>query len=346
MNLAQGKIAVPTQAIKNADLVMQLLEQVSTKDVVINFLKKKSLHHSGTWLELREKRILPAIESGKVSLPELIELLSEAEETGRQHVFLYQLPEILFKGDFSVANLKAKVQSSKFSSLVDEPVILDKPDNLTLNQINFTSQAVTFKAISTRVSYGPSNDRIENGKLIKEYDIQKTRAVSLLKIHENGLCEVRISSKSSSVGYGEDIREFLRLLNSIFDWEKITAYPVNLAKAKSNIWDQRESLREQVRFSDATLTNGLSVLRAATGTREADLLDDEQVSGTVKTFVGDNVCCDSNNIFLRPMQGQSSPTKEIHILMTGEINEVIMTTSCSTADYEYSIGKILAWNND
>ena len=72
------------------ELLFSLLESATSIDVVSSLLKAKGLHYSGTWQELRDKRLTPALESGALSFEELLELLRTGEEHGRQHVFFYQ----------------------------------------------------------------------------------------------------------------------------------------------------------------------------------------------------------------------------------------------------------------
>jgi hypothetical protein len=82
--------SVPQATLEKAALVMQLLPCVTSLSVVSEFLKSKGVPHSaGSWEEMHEKRIVPSLHSKKITLPELIHLLGEAEEFGRCHVFLY-----------------------------------------------------------------------------------------------------------------------------------------------------------------------------------------------------------------------------------------------------------------
>lgn len=343
MNIAQGKIELENSR-KQVKLIMSLLEKTTTKEVVCDFLKAKGLNFSGTWSDLLEKRILPAFLEKKISLQELTSLLSSAEETGRQHILLYQLPANVLK-EFSREEIERKVQLTEFHQLLSSPKIIDKPDALTVSDIRWDADSLVIKAISKRTRHVPLGEKVEDNRLIKEYRIEESRAISLLKVHSDGLCEVRISSKSSSSSYSEEVLDFLRSLKPILSWEKIISFPLNLQKAKSTLWENRNDLAGIVRFSDATLNNGRSIMRVASGDRDDDLLQDELVANSVEQFSGSNVYCDTNNVFFQTIVGQIIPSKEIHVLMSGEFNEFVVTASCGLKDYNYVLRKILGFNN-
>lgn len=343
MNIAEGKIELENSR-KQVRLIVSLLEKTTTKEVVCDFLKAKGLSFSGTWSDILEKRILPAFAENKVSLQELINLLSGAEETGRQHILLYQLPANVLK-ELSREEIEQKVRHTEFNSLLSNPKVIDKPDQLTVSDIRWDSGSLVVKAISKRTRHIPLGEKIEDNRLIKEYQIEESRAISLLKVHSDGLCEVRISSKSTASRYSEEVLDFLRALRPFISWERITSFPLNLQNAKSTLWENRKDLSGVVRFSDATLHNGRSTMRVASGDREDDLLQDELVANSVEQFSGDSVYCDTNNVFFQTVEGQKTPSKEIHVLMSGELNEFVVTASCGQRDYDYVLRKILGFND-
>jgi hypothetical protein len=57
------------------------METVTSLSVVGEFLKSKELHHSaGSWQDLLDKRIIPALRAQQITLKELNQLLAEVEE--------------------------------------------------------------------------------------------------------------------------------------------------------------------------------------------------------------------------------------------------------------------------
>lgn len=331
--------------IEELTLVVKLLEKSTTKEVVQDFLKSRNVSHSGTWSDLLDKRIIPAAKEGNFDVSELYGLLAAAEECGRQHVFLYKLPKKIIS-KFSREDLEPIVKKSDFSSLLDKPIVVDTPSELTICDIRWDGTTFVIKGIDQRVSYRSLGNTVTDAKLIKEYSIERSRAVYVLKVHQDGLCEVRVSSNSNSSDYEDEIRKFLRETRSLFAESNILNYPLNLQGAKSRMWERRLSLIDSIRFSDATLRNGQSTLRAASGSRDADLLTDAKVVKSVEEFSGDDVYCDSNNVFFKPLKDKEIPSKEIHVYMTGEFNEFVISAACNHNDYLYVLNRMLEFNNE
>lgn len=326
--------------------ILKLLEQATSKDVVVEFLKSKKLHFSGTWTEIFEKRIYPAVQDGVITVNELVELLSKAEETGRQHVFLFTIPKDTLP-EISRASLLAKTTAAGWYDLIKSPIILNKPKEQTVTAVRWESDgSFIIKAISTRTRYEYLGDEITKEKILnRRYKIIESRAISLLKIHPSGLAEVRLSSKSHTTKYHEDVAEFLKLANPIIPKQKIMSYAVNLSNSKTNIWNNRTDLTHLLRFSDATLKNSIgNTVRVTTGDRDSDLLDDSSMVKTMEQFSGDDVSCETNNIFFKTINNQAIPSREIHVLMSGEINEFTITAYCKDSDYEYIFKNILKFN--
>ena len=337
-----------TSNIKNnVETILKLLEQVTSKGVVTNFLKEKGLNYSGTWQELFEKRIYPAVKQGQITLVELTNLLALSEETGRQHIFLYKLPKAVFK-DLSKEAIEKSIKTSKLEHLINQPLVIDKPDKQTISEIRWNKDgSFVIKAISKRTRYEYIGDdmSVSDGILSKRYQVIESRTVSLLKLHTSGLVEVRISSKSNTSKYHEDVEEFLRLINNIVPMSKILSNPILLTKCKDKLWSDRVKLSNVLRFSDATLRNSLGTsLRAATGGRDSDLLDDTSANQSMNTFTGNDVNCETNNIFFKMIENKPIPSKEIHVLMSGEINEFTVTAYCQESDYYYVLNNLIKFN--
>jgi hypothetical protein len=203
------------------------------------------------------------------------------------------------------------------------------------------------KAISKRTRYEYIGDDMSTseGILSKRYKVIESRAVCLLKLHTNGLVEVRISSKSNTSKYSEDVEEFLRFINDIMPMTKILSNAIFLTNCKDKLWNNRVKLSNVLRFSDATLRNSLGTsLKVATGNRDSDLLDDTSANKSMEEFTGDDVICETNNVFFKIIEKQLVPSKEIHVLMSGEVNEFTVTAYCKESDYNYILKNLITFN--
>lgn len=329
----------------NVRLILELLEQVTTKEVIVSFLKDKNLPFSGSWTDLVEKRVLPAVNDGKISAGELTSLLATSEEHGRQHVFLHRLNGEAVN-QLSRDLLLPKLVDLGLDSLTITPEILNEPDNATIADIRWDTGALVVKVISKRSSFEAVDEiRDADGYFVKRYKEASSRVVSVVKVHTSGLVEIKISSKHNSTRYYDDVLALLGMLKEFLPVRDIIGSPVSLYTSKTGIWERRHELADVIRFSDATLKNNMGYsLKAATPTKENDLLEDEAVNNSMTSFQGNGTYCDTNNIFFKRVEGHATPSKEIHVLMSGEGNEFAITTYCKDEDYNYVLRKIIEFN--
>lgn len=335
-----------TKLKEKIELIMGLLQQTTSKDAFSNFLKGKELPYSGTWPELLEKRAIPYINENKIRVEELVELLSDSEEFGRQHIFLYQINKDLFDG-LKKIKLLPVLRNKGLAELIDNPLVLDKPDVPTISHIRWDNNesALVLKVISSTSKYEAVSEEMIDDYFIKKYRKISTRSVNTIKINDSGLVEVRISSKSNSIRYFEDVDDLLRLFSGIIPVKEIFLSPINLLVAKNKLWEEKTQLSSIIRFSDATLRNEKgTTLRGATGTKDADLIADSIVTKSLNDFLDGDAYCHSNNIFFKAIENKSVPSKEIHVLMSGEINEFAITVYCKESDYNYVLNELINFN--
>jgi hypothetical protein len=220
---------------------MELLQNTTSKELFCDFLKNKGLHHSGSWSDLITKRVIPYIDDKKITVEELVSLLSDSDEHGRQHVFLYQIRSKAFdalRKDKLIPVLKA----NNLDKLLTSPLILDKPETPTISDIRWENNEseLIIKVISTSQKYeSVSEEHTDDDHFIKKFKRITTRSVNIVKLHSNGLVEVRISSKSNSTKYFEDVENLLHSLKAIIPYKEITSSPVNLLRAKKQIMGRK-----------------------------------------------------------------------------------------------------------
>jgi len=107
------------RTLEAIDSIFGLLRPATSLAVVSDFLKSKNLRFSATsWEEMKEKRILPAIRQQKISLADLKQLLSEAEEFGRviqwsRHPKCHQMCGLNSRGTLSLFLIVGVVTGSR-----------------------------------------------------------------------------------------------------------------------------------------------------------------------------------------------------------------------------------------
>jgi len=326
--------------------IFELIKQTTSTSVVKEFLKKQNLPFSASsWKELFEKRINPAFDDKQLSIESLVDLLRECEEVGRQHVFLFECNVSKISDILNESKLKKKLNSLKLSQLLDKPIVVDLPIEATIVDIRLEDEGLVIKLIEAKETLVPAGDKeSKDGKYVtKKYERIMERAVNVFKLHKDGLLEIRVASKSTgSKGYKVEVERLGSYISEIIPINSFR--PVSLSVAKDKIWENRSQLTDVIRYSDATLKDdyGFS-LKAASNSKEADLSDNAKVVSSMDSFLGNDTFCESNNIFFRPQKG-GVPTKEIHVLISGELNEFAITANCEKTDYNYVLNQLRKLN--
>jgi hypothetical protein len=74
------------------ETAFDLIRRSGTISIVRRFLKSRKLEHSAsTWSDMVDKRLRPALEAGHIDKRDVAGLLSDIEEHGNQHVFLFRI---------------------------------------------------------------------------------------------------------------------------------------------------------------------------------------------------------------------------------------------------------------
>lgn len=219
--LAMG---TPVKSYLSSDVnlhnLLTILEGATTLGMVSAFLKSKNLPSSaGSWVDMKNKRILPALEEGKIFVGELVELLRAVEETGHQHVLLFSMPPENLNPLFDQTIFQQKLIELGLSKLVTEPQFLLLPEEETLVDIRFGATSgvahLVLKEYATKQVLVKSGEYVSEGQLVKTWTYEDSRSVNLVRIWQHGLIEVRIESRASKCDYSELAFRFLKRLPSM-----------------------------------------------------------------------------------------------------------------------------------
>ncbi|GAB1578695.1 hypothetical protein [Bordetella petrii] len=332
--------------LKRTHAIVALLRQTTNKDVVADFLKAKDLASSGTWDDLLTKRIVPAVADNKVSNDELIALLRSAEEHGKQHVFLYQTPKATAQDRMARARITAELKRRKIEAILVQPMVLDQPDTPTIVDVRWESAhidlSVTVKEVERRESqrFARQEHSADGKRLIKTYDVVRERAVNVVRLHHDGLLEMRISARSTgSTKYDQDVKMFWNRLRGIVDLGDYK--PLPLAKFKAKLLDPA-ALAGVIRSSGSTLRNADgTVMNMSSRGADADLYGDGGAADGISAFAARGGFCDGSNFFFTK---NAHLSKDVHILVSGAVNEFAVTADCSEEDYRYVLSQVRRLN--
>jgi len=333
------------------ELVFKLLQENSTLGQIAQYLKRKGLHHSaGSWDELFDKRVLKALEEKQLTREDLIELIRLAEEYGNQHVFLYRTSQKRGLELMDKARVESSLDRMGLSSLVSRPRILDQPSSPTITDVRLDSDdggnSLVAKVVERRAYQRFVDQRTEGEFLLRRYRELKVRAVNLFKLHGDGLLELRIYSHINSSDYRDDVAGMWNRLSFLLSPSEFKQ--VSIGSAKTNLWKNRGSLGSVLRYSDSMLRNPLgTVLLASTGSEQASLFDDDGASKSLDEFLKYKAYCDASNVWWLKGGGKKAedefdmlPSKDVHVLLKGALNEFVVTAKSSKQDYEYVLDQL------
>ena len=338
----------PAPAEQN--LVFKLLQENSTLGEVAVFLKEKNLPYSAaSWDELQEKRLQKALDDGKLSREDLVSLLRLSEEHGKQHVFLYSCPTKLARTLTEQSVLVPILKESGLEKIFQTPRILDQPATATVSDIRIEEEekekSLIVKLVEQRTYQSFVDQKTDGNFLLRRYREDKIRAVNLAKLRSNGLLEIRIFSHENANDYRNDLSKLWSQVNDVIPAREFKQLP--LSNAKNNLWQKRKELNDVIRYSSSHLRNQHgTILSAATGSDGGSLFDDVGATRSIDEFLHHEAYCDASNVWWIKDQPNSpgTPSRDVHVILSGALNEFVLTAKCPKKDYEYVLSQIRAHN--
>lgn len=341
---------VMVQDAEKLSLLLKLIERATSIAVVRDFLKARNLPHSAaSWEDLRTKRILPAVNEGRLSLAALNVLLRSTEGFGRQHVFLFHCPPERAAAMIAEARVRQVLLEKGVGEFADDPLVVDLPAEPTLVDVRFSKAAgavksLTLKEIEKRTSKKLTSETTDDEAMTftKVYKFEHQRAINVARLWDSGLLEVRIASRDNATRYRDDLAHFFNRLKPVVARNEFAE--VSLRQLKKNLWAKRVELQHLVKFSTYTLQDdeGMS-LRANAVLSTDDLAGSERVAKSLAEFNADTVQCSDSNIYFKIVE-KEEVVKEIHVLLNGEDNEFAVTAAITEEEYEYVLRQVLQHN--
>ncbi|MBW7568946.1 hypothetical protein KIF53_20040 [Chromobacterium subtsugae] len=339
------------------EVLLKLLEQNTSLEVVSNYLKHKKLTFSApSWEQMIEKRIKPALEKHELTEDDLIKLLRDAEECGHQHVQLWTVDASVAKKLIDQQFVHSRLTAIGKGHLIDSPDVLDLPSIPTLTDVRWVisgeaGTALVLKVTETRYVRKVLRERQRGNIVAVFYSVLPKRTVNVAKLNSDGVLELRIASHTNSTAYRKSVVQLLLLLQPfLLESDKIAFDKIynklDLGVIKGRLWSEKEKLSDVVRSSDLSMRNDNgNVMKASTGKESASLSNDSGVLSSINSFMEHDGYCDSSNFWFVRRENELVPTKDIHVQLTGEINEFILTARCTPGDYNYVLRQIRLLNS-
>lgn len=336
--------------ISETDLaqIFSVVETTGTLTSATQFLKKKGIapYSANSWRDFREKRVAPALEAGSLTRRDLLELVSDCEEYGRQHVFLYKTTKVYASAVVNSDELQAKLKKIGRLDLLTSPPVLASPENLTLaevrlDQMGGSRRALVIKAVKGRIYRDYLGEKRDGRFITRTYEELEERAVNVLRIQDDGFAELRVQSYQNSGDYTQDIESMWSLVAPLVEQIKFGSVP--LERARLHLLVNRKQYSSLIRHARSQVRNdkGTTATLASSGFQQ-NLYDDEGAEKALTGFSGvGDIHCDASNLFwLKGGEARPAPSEDILTRIVGEVNEYNVSSRCSRGDYEYVLEQI------
>jgi len=329
-------------------LLFQLIQSSTSIAVVSDFLKRKHLHFSaGSWEDMFTLRLIPYLDDGSITIAELVSLLRNVEEYGRQHIFLYRTTTTIALSLLDRTAVAARLQNMSLSNLMVGPSLYDHPETPTISDVrwvvneNGVDEGLIIKEIQSRSHYRFLGEEETPTGLIKSYERERERGVNIARLHSNGILEIRIASRKGPSRYFDDLRAFRIRIRPLLPPDGFAE--VSLQKAKNTLWQSKASYAGKIRFSEIAARNSDDyILKAAGGSLEANIGDNQASVDSLSSFIAAAGQCESYNLWLS--KNHTPSEREIHFLISGEPHEFAINANCTQEDYEYVLSELWALN--
>jgi len=327
-------------------VVVELLEQATSLRVVSEFLKEKDVPHSaGSWKEMATVRLQHALDQHKTTTDELFEYLSEVEEYGGCHCFLFRCSESDAAALLSQGTVEETAKDAGLQAIMKTPAVTTYPDTPTVSGIRYQhgeGATLSVKVVETRVYEKLVNEKIRGDQRIYYYRRVRARAVNVMRLSSIGVLEVRIKSHTKSritgASYLDDIARIWKgPLEKFFPRTKFE--PLSLQDLQNRLWERRHELTDVLRFSDSKMkdAHGFTMM-ASTPKAESDLAASVGSVNAMEEFLASGARQVSENIQWKK-QDTGIPSDDIHVLLSGERNEFTVSGSCTKAEYDYVLAQ-------
>lgn len=335
----------PTISAGELQIALRLLKANSSIYAVSAYLKRREMTYSAnSWTEIKG-RIENAIKYQNFDRTDLINLLRETEEYGRQHVFLFDAVGRYHKQVIDESYLLKRLKTLDLDDLLNKPRIVDVPPGLQLVDIRLENGAKGKDLVVKGVGQRRSKVKIGSAPdgLSVQYDWQYDRGIYVLRISSTGLTELRVQSFKNALDYMQEAEEMFNKCAGFV--ERIRFQPRSLTKARLIMVRDQKKLRSRIRFGANDLRSkkggGMTL---STGDWQRDLYDgDEEMEGTLEAFLakGKGISrCDAVNCTWTK-NGNAALSMDVHAYLGGASNEFQVIPHCERSDYEYVLEEIL-----
>jgi hypothetical protein len=343
-------MAGPSQA-DSLTVVTKLLRETANKAEIEELLRTRGAPFSGTWDVILNRRIPEALDSKRLGLEDLTGLLADAEENGRQHVFLYRCTSADAATYLDPTRIAEVAESRGTGDLISSPRLLDMPATPTLTDVRLVgsgtaNRSLLLKEVTTREQQGPMQSERVGNELRIVREITQVRAVNVLRLHTDGLLEVRVFSQAVYGGRSAYDQLALELRQRYADFIPIDGFSQYvITNAKNALYQKRGALADDVRHSAGAFVDAFgNIVTYASGRLDRHLWSSTTVESSAEAFIASDGNCAESTIHVRGADSADGRPHWVAVRLAGADNEFVLSSQCSGQDYDRVL-RLLRQNN-
>lgn len=333
------------------ETLLKVLETQATLAAVRSLLKAKGVSYSASsWSKMLATRIKPALENGSISNADLIGVIRVAEEHGNKHVrlFRYNVENLTELSDAISDTAVSAWGEANGYPMAGQYVFAAYPETPTVTEIrvgdNGSDGSFILKIARTENRRKRAVLQEIDGSEFFVAERVSYRAVDVVKIHLDGLIEVRMDPRSEPpISYSGSALAALKFLDGLVDRSLIGE--LSLAKAKSAFSELHKegASSEDFELYEASLKNdwGDRIL-SSSQVEQGGMASSTVMPGIIELFTvgGHDPYCERVRVSYK-FEG----VKKINAILTEDINEIIFTAQLSREEHEGVLGAILDVNS-
>ncbi|AUQ48376.1 hypothetical protein PhaeoP83_00052 [Phaeobacter inhibens] len=329
-----------------AEQIFEILPSQATLEQTKAFLSERKMSFSGgSWQFMINQRLKPALEQKKITLPELMNFLSSAEEHGKQHVLLYKANKTEVSRIFNTNHIESTCFDSEELPPFNSRSFVGIPKLPTVSEVRKdfigSEEAIVIKIVEKRHIRDESSFKEweQDGKLFTSVDTKPYRAANIVRISESGLCEVRIFSHMDAFEYETEARALLNSLSPLIEGSNFKPY--SLRQARHYVCDpkHRASVAKvfDLKHTDhLDLANGR--IRPSVSGFGNSMLDNPTVTAAMDAFQSSEGTVHKAGLNVRP---NGVLRRGLNLGLSGADNEFFLTSKVTREEYEYVFRSLL-----
>lgn len=298
-----------------------------------------------------EMRVEPALSSGAIAWDDLIGIIREAEEHGNKHVRLFYFGADYLddlRGAITVEAVSAWAKDKGFPG-PGEYVFAAYPTNPVVTEVRIGDGEDAYALV---VKIARTEYRRKRG-VLTEVDGQEVylaprvrfRAVDVLKIHQDGLVEVRLNPRSEPPkSYSGTANSVLSQVNGLVETALISELSLSTAKNSFSDLQKTQEVSESFELYETQHKNDRGDrIQSSSQAEQGGILTSSVMTEVIKQFtVGDpEAYCEKVRVSYN-----FGKVKRINAILSEDINEIIFTAGLSREEYDEVLGAIIKVNSE